>query len=493
MKLISTLTIILLTFFLLNTQIYSQGSLKGTITDSLTKKELIGANVFLTGTSIGAATDIEGKYSISPIPAGPYVVKVSYIGYKAKEVNVNIQDGLTTELNIELSLDVLVGQEVVVTGQMMGQISAINQQRSSNTIINVISEQKIQELPDANAAESIGRLPGVSVTRSGGEANKIILRGLSDKYISVTVDGVRVPSTDALDRGIDLSTISQSSLAGIELYKDLTADKDGDAIAGSVNLVTRKAPSQRQLKATLKGGYNGIMESAKQYDFTLKYGERFFDDLLGVQLNGNIESKIRSNEVTDLNYDQTILNQTSYFINNFTVRFIDEVRKRNGLSLILDYDTPDDGNIKLSGNYNSTDRSYITHERDYPNGGGQTQYLGGVTYRYRDREQELKTYNAALTGDNNLWDIKLNYGLSFAQSTSEFPYDYQLDFSEPSDQAAQSGMRSPPQIKNHPEQLIDYAYNNFTAATLAGAYYTGQDNLEKNKTAYLNLSRDYVF
>jgi len=492
MKLFTTIKITILLVTITISQSLSQGTLKGVVSDSLSNKELIGANVFLVSTSVGAATDIQGKYLIPNIPEGKYTVKVSYIGYKAKELEIQIQSNVTTELNIQLSLDVILGQEVVVTGQMMGQISAINQQLSSNTIINVVSEEKIQELPDANAAETIGRLPGVSVTRSGGEANKIILRGLSDKYISVTIDGVRVPSTDALGRGIDLSTISQNSLAGIELYKALTADKDADAIAGSVNLVTKKAPSERQIKTILKGGYNGLMQSAKQYDFSLKYGERFFDDLFGVQLNGNIESRIRSSEVADIDYDQNGNNQTTYFINNFNLRFIDEQRKRNGLNLILDYELPDEGNIMLNSSYNSTSRDYITFERDYPNGGGETQYLGGVTYQYRDREQELETFSGSLTGNNNLLGIHLNWGLSLAQSTSDFPYDYQLDFSEPSDEGAQSGMRSPPQIKDHPEDLIPYAYNNFQAATLAGAYYTTQENLEKNKTAYLNLSHNYV-
>jgi len=233
------------------------------------------------------------------------------------------------------------------------------------------------------------------------------------------------------------------------------------------------------------------MESVKQYDFAIKYGERFLDNSLGLQLTGNIQNKIRSNEYNDINYDQNILNQTSYFINEFTLRFTDEVRKRNGFDLILDYDTPDEGNIKFNGTYYSTNRSYITHQRDYPNGGGQTQYLGGVTYSYRDREQDLKTATISLTGDNNLFGFKLNWGFSFAQSTSDFPYDYQLDFSEPSNSGT-SGMRSPPQIKNDPERLIPYAYNNFRAATLAGAYYSSQDNLDKNKTAFLNLSRDYT-
>lgn len=492
MKLFSSIKITILIFVISIAQAFSQGTLKGVVTDSLTNNELIGANVFLVGTSLGAATNIEGKYTINSISEGKYIVKVSYIGYKAKETEVTISSIEPTILNIQLTLDVLVGEEVIVTGQMMGQISAINQQLTSNTIINVVSEEKIQELPDQNAAETIGRLPGVSVTRSGGEANKVILRGLSDKYVSVTIDGVRIPSTDALGRGIDLSTISQNSLAGIELYKALTADKDADAIAGSINLVTKKAPTERQIKSVLKGGYNGLMQSAKQYDFSLKYGERFFDGLFGVQLDGNIESNIRSNEVSDIDYDQTANNQTTYFINNFSLRFIDEERKRNGLNLILDYELPDEGNIMLNSSYNSTSRDYITFERDYPNGGGETQYLGGVTYSYTDREQELETYSSSLTGNNNLLGIHLDWGLSLAQSTSDFPYDYQLDFSEPSDESAGSGMRSPPQIKDHPEQLIPYAYNNFNAATLAGAFYSTQENLEKNLTAYLNLSRNYT-
>ena len=161
----------------------------------------------------------------------------------------------------------LAAKKVVISAQALGQAAAINQQLSSNTIVNVVSEQKIQELSDANAAEAIGRLPGVALQRSGGEANKIVLRGLSDKYSTVTVDGVRMPATAENDRGIDLSLLSQGSLAGIELYKALTSDKDADAIAGTVNLVTKKAPETRLIRFDTKGAYNNIDESVSQYDF----------------------------------------------------------------------------------------------------------------------------------------------------------------------------------------------------------------------------------
>ncbi len=490
-KLFTKHLLILFFVFFSSSIVFGQGTIQGYITDSLTTQPLIGANVIILGTSLGRAANIEGHYRIMGIPAGSYNVKVSYIGYKFKIVNVTVQDNKTLQLDIALSTAVIEGKTVIVTGQAQGQVAAINQQLSSNTIVNVVSEQKIQELPDANAAQTIGRLPGVSVTRSGGEATQIVLRGLNARYTNVTIDGVRIPSTDALDRGIDLSMISQSSLAGIEVYKALLSDQDGDAIAGSVNLVTKKAPEQREIRAILKGGYNNLMKSAKQYDFSLKYGERFFRNLLGVQVSGNIENKIRSAESSNISYDQAIQNQTSYYIDNFTLNFTDEIRKRDGLNLILDFNTPDEGNIKLSGSFYQTKRNYITHSRDYPNGGGNTQYLGGVTYSFRDRNQTIKTYSSALEGKNILLGFATVWGLSFAQSSANYPYDYQLDFSEASDKG-NAGMRDAPQIKDHPEQLVSYAYNNFLAASLAGAYNSTQDNFDKDQSVFLNLSKVYT-
>ncbi len=480
------LSMLVTLFLIISSSIFAQGTIRGVITDSLSRETLVGANVFLLGTSLGSATDLEGEYRIMRVPAGNYQLRVSYIGYHSKTINIEVQDNRTIQFDIAIVPDIIEGETVVITAQALGQVAAINQQLRSNTIINVVSEEKIKELPDANAAEAIGRLPGVSLLRSGGEANKIILRGLSDRYTSVTIDGMKIASTDELSRGLDLSTISQSSLAGIELYKALTADKDADAIAGSVNLVTKKAPSLREISVVTKGSYNNIMKSAKQYDLSLKYGERFFDDILGVQLNANFENRIRSNERIDLDYDQTISNQTDYEINNFILEFTDEVRKRDGGSIILDFNTPDNGNIKVSNVYNSTKRDYLLHSRDYPSGGGTG---GTVTYSFRDREQEISTFNSSLIGDNYLLGYNLNWGLSFAQSISEFPYDYQIDFLEPSTNS--SGMKNTPRLKSNPEQIIPFAHNNFTAATLYGAYYRTQKNLDKDKSAFLNITREY--
>lgn len=465
--------------------IFGQSSLQGTIKDSLTDNNLIGANVFLLGTSLGSATNLEGEFIIRQIPAGEYKVRISYIGYRTKEFSITIPGGSNIRIDEYLTPDILIGEEVVITSQALGQISAINQQRSSNTIINVVSEEKIKELPDANAAESIGRLPGVSILRSGGEANKIILRGLDAKFTNVTINGVKIPPTDETSRGVDLSMLSQSSLAGIELYKALTPDKDGDALAGSVNLVTKKAPEQRTFRTNIKGNYNNLVESFKQYDMSINYGERFFENFLGIQISGNLENRIRSNERINVDY---ALNQAfagDYFINDFLLEFTDEIRKRDGLSLLIDLNTPDQGTIRINNVYGRTKRDYLWSSRDYPAIGGGSQ-SGNPVYNFRDREQEIKTFNSSISGENILFDFITNWGLSYGQSAANYPYDYEMIFVEP------SGMQPVPHFQTGPEQLINYANNNFNNSNLYWAYFRTQNNFDKERTAFLDLAKNYL-
>jgi len=472
--------------FLLPSLLFSQGILSGTVTDSLSNETLIGANVFLPGTALGNASDREGKFRISNVPAGTYTLRISYIGYKTREFEVSVSSGEIT-LDVRLVPDILEGEEVVVTAQARGQVAAINQQITSNTIVNVVSREKIQELPDANAAEAIGRLPGVSILRSGGEANKVILRGLEDKFTNITIDGVKIPPTDATSRGVDLSMLSQSSLAGVELFKALTPDKDADALAGTINLVTRKAPEERLMRVDVKGDYNHLMRSANQYDLAVHYSERFLDNLIGVQLTGNLEKRIRSNERINVAYgvDYDLQGFPKYFINDFVLEFTDETRKREGVSLLLDVATPDDGSVKISNVFGRTKRDYFWSTRDYPSNGGGNQG-GAPVYDYRDREQDIRTFSSSVRGDNNLLGYSLKWGLSFAQSGSDYPYDYEAIFVEP------SGMGASPKLSSGPEQLIPYAMNDFTNASLYWAYFRTQDNYDRERTAFIDFGRQYL-
>ena len=468
-----------------------QYSLRGTVTDSVTREQLVGANVFLKGTAFGSVTDREGKFIITRIPAGTYTLRASYLGYRTGEIPVTLTDN-DIAVNFRLVPEIIEGAEIVVTGQMRGQVAAINQQLTSQTIVNVISEEKIKELPDANAAEAIGRLPGVSVIRSGGEANKIVLRGLSEKYSSITVDGMRIASTDSTTRDVDLSMISQSSLAGIELYKALTPDKDADAIAGSVNLVTKKAPVERFIRLEAAGDYNRLDKTAEQYELAARYGERFFNNIFGVQVIGNLERKNRSNEQTKVDYTLAYKNQSDYAIENFTLNYTNEVRKRGGVSLLLDIDTPDSGSIRISNVYNKTTRNFVLYTRNYPVYGNDP-----VLYTARDREQEINSFNSSIRGMNHLFGIDADWALGFAQSRSEFPYDFQMELVEPSiltNGIPSAGMRGVEgtYFKGPLERFSQYALNNFNAAFLNWGFFNALKNMDKEKTASLDLSRDYA-
>jgi TonB-dependent receptor len=466
--------------------VFAQGTLRGVVSDSLTGKPLVGANVYLMGTSFGSVSDLEGSYRIERIPDGSYAIRVSYIGYATKKQEVIIAKDKPVILNVKMAAEAVKGETVVVRGQAIGQAAAINQQINANTIVNIVSEEKIRELPDANAAESIGRLPGVSIIRSGGEANKVILRGLEDKFTNITIDGVKIPPTDATSRGVDLSTLSQSSLAGIELFKAQTPDKDGDALAGSVNLVTKKAPEKREIKTDIKGNYNQLMESANQYDLSVHYGERFFNNLLGVQLAGNLEKRIRSNERINVDYNQALSHGTDYFIDDFLLEFTDEIRKRDGFSVLLDLTTPDNGTIRINNVYGRTKRDYLWSTRDYPSNGGGNQ-SGNPVYDYRDREQEINTLSSSIRGENHLLGLKMNWGLSLGQSASDYPFDYEAIFVEP------SGMLPSPFIRTKPEQLISYAVNDFSNASLYWGYYRTQKNTDKERTAFFDVAKKYIF
>ncbi len=473
--------------------IYSQGRIRGRITDSTSNVPLSYANVFVVGTSQGTATDKEGKYHINNLPVGEQTIRISYVGYNSKDIEVEIHENKTTELDAKISPKVLEGQEVVITSQALGQVAAINQQINANTIVNVVSEERIQELPDANAGESLGRLPGVSISRSGGEANKIVLRGFDEKFSTITVDGFRIASTEVNQSSIDLSTISQGSLAGIELYKALTPDKDADAIAGSVNFVTRVAPIKRLLRLDTKGSYNRLEESFGQYDFNLRYGERFFNNLLGVQANGSIERRIRSSESTNIDYNMNLDSLRDYEVENATLYYTNELRNRYGFTLLLDVATPDSGVIKLNTIFNKTSRDYLESNRNYPTISNTDILFGG-----RSRQQDIQVFNAFLKGTNNLFTLNFDWGAGFAESGSEDPFDYTLDFKEPStiDSTGTpvSGMLPIPSTYRHGpiDKIISYALNNVSASYLYDAYDRYQKTGDKEQSAFLNVSKKYV-
>ncbi|HQM37146.1 MAG TPA: carboxypeptidase-like regulatory domain-containing protein, partial [Candidatus Marinimicrobia bacterium] len=266
-----------LIFILMTQSLWAKGTIRGRVYDKNTKDPLSYANIMIKGTTIGTAADADGMYSITNTPDGPQTVVVSYIGYVTLEVDLNIPDGGTVRRDFGLEPEVLQGKEVIVTAQALGQIQAINQQLASDKIASIVSEARIQELPDFNAAQALSRLPGVSTLESSGEANKVVIRGLAPQYNAVAVEGIKLASTGSTqmgvsalgntagsisnDRSVDLSLVSPYMIKSISVYKSLTPDMNANSIGGSVNMELREAPSQLHYDLMWQSGYTAKTEN----------------------------------------------------------------------------------------------------------------------------------------------------------------------------------------------------------------------------------------
>ncbi len=374
-----TLIALGIVFFLMTQSLLAAtGVVKGTVFDRDTRDVLPGANVIVQGTSIGAATDLSGAYTIYNAPAGKHTIVVSYIGYAQMSVEVTVPAQGTIVQDFGLKTAVVPGKEVVITAQAQGQIQAINLQLRSDKIASIVSEARIQELPDFNAAQALSRLAGVSTLESSGEANKVVIRGLAPQFNTISVEGVRLSSTGSAqmgisalgntspsglssgsisnDRSVDLTMVSPYMIKTISVYKSLTPDMNANSIGGSVNMELREAPSELHYDLLWQSGYTDKTENYGNYRAVGSVSQRFFQDKLGVYLLGNLEQYDRDDDIMTADYYTTskeVNTATGYrpvrVRNVPLVRHI-ETRLRYGGNLILDYRLPA-GSIKAVNMY----------------------------------------------------------------------------------------------------------------------------------------------
>ncbi len=401
------------------------GSVKGTVVEAGTNEPLIGASVLIKGTLKGAATDVDGVFTIRGIDAGVQTLVVSYLGFKTREIELEIEDGETVEIDIVMEWEGVQGEEVTITAQARGQVAAINQQLQSNTISNIVSKDRIQDIPDVNAAESIGRLPGVAIQRSGGEANKVLIRGLSPKFSTVTVNGVRIPSTSSDDRSVDLSLISSNMLDGIEVKKAITPDMDGDAIAGSVDLKLREAPEGFQSSANLQGGYTELQDYYENYKVNASISDRLLDSRLGYIATFSADQFDRSADQLNAGYSgyrNTITNEVdAVVIQSVNAQEFFNLRSRVGGSLLLDYKLP---NGKITGNF--------FYNRQKNDGHIRTNNIFNVNGRAGNNlfinEGTTEILTSGLSIEQDFGWLKIDGGISRSSSLNKNPRNYFAQF-----------------------------------------------------------------
>jgi hypothetical protein len=315
------------------------GRVHGVVKDTSSGDLLPGAIVELKGTSLGASTNLNGGYDIRSIPPGSYTLSVRYVGYRSVEMPIEVQAGADLTHNFALTAQAIEGQEVVVLAQAKGQMEAINQQLSSNSVISVVSAERIRELPDPSAASALSRLPGVSIMNG----DQIVIRGIQAKNNIILVNGIRLPSTDINNRSVSLGFFSSSMLSGMEVIKTLTPDMDANYIGGVVNLRLAEAPENFHTDMLAQGKYNGQDRTYGNYKFWASASDRFIDNDLGVFVQANTDREDAGGDVTNAEY--AINGSQGYGLapfrmDEFTFSDQTHITTNTAGSVILDYRLP---------------------------------------------------------------------------------------------------------------------------------------------------------
>ena len=317
---------------------YSQkaSTLIGRISDGASF--LPGVTVRLSA-SRTTASDMEGRFQFNNIEPGPYELSFSIIGFKTVQQKVEVKQGLIDLGNLLLNEASSELQAVVVRGNTApSQIRALAIKRNALSFMDVLAADAIGKLPDRNAAEAVQRLPAASVNRYHGEANQVSVRGTPYSWSSTLYNGTRLPSANFGNRNTALDAIPAEMIQYVQLSKVLTPDMEGDAIGGSINFITRSAPSARTLNVSAAGGYN---EKAQQpsYNFSAVYGDRLFNNKFGFILAGSIWNRNFAADEVVVDYNLAAVDPSQrYAINTINAKRYLGHRKTAAINVAAEYE-----------------------------------------------------------------------------------------------------------------------------------------------------------
>lgn len=405
------------------------GAVRGRIVDA-ENNVLPGASVYINTLHAGVTSDINGFYTISNIEPGTYTATVRYVGYSPVETKILIVAGRTIEKNFTLDAGVEL-KEVVVNGAFSGQRKAINSQKNNMGITNIVSADQVGKFPDSNIGDALKRISGINVQYDQGEARFGQVRGTSADLSSVSVNGDRIPSAEGDTRNVQLDLIPADMIQTIEVNKVVTSDMDGDAIGGSINLVTKSSPFRRFFNATAGSGYNRVSKKA-QLNLGLTYGDRFFNNRLGLVVSASYQNAPSGSYDTEFVWEQG--ENGKPYVNDYQIRQYYVTRERQSYSAALDWDINTNNKLYFKGifnNRNDWENRYRTTLKDLDEQGQATvrvQTKAGTPDNRNARLERQRTMDFTLGGEHLFGALQMDWHAGYARATEERPNERYIDF-----------------------------------------------------------------
>lgn len=414
----------------------TNGNIKGQVTDT-EGNALPGASVQIKGTTKGVSTNTAGNFELQGVREGSYTLVVNYMGYKPAEIEVQVKGGSTVVKDIKLVSRSTDLSTVTVSSVMEGQQKALNQQRSADNIKQVVSADLMGRYPDLNVAESMQRLPGVTIGRnSSGEGSTVQLRGTPGNFTNINVNGEQIMGTSENgERNATLDLIPVNVLSSMEVIKTLTPDQDGDAIAGAINMKSPTATSLRPSLSVDAGlGYNGLREKLNGIA-NISAGKRFLQDeanpngRLGIMLTGSYYRTTNGyDEINAQVWEQKDFEDgkgSIYFPTDLRYLFVQNQRTRTGASATIDYNFSPTTNIVANIMYSNRGneltryrkRTRMQTSRTEANDDGSYSTTRGRSYNeIKSATEDNMNLNFNLQGETQIGRLKLDAGVFLSDS-----------------------------------------------------------------------------
>jgi len=231
------------------------GRLVGRVIDAGTGMGLSDVGVQVVGTTLGTSTGVDGRFAVGGIAAGTVTVHLRRIGFAAKTVTgLMLEPGQNLEVNVTLAAATLqLTAQLVTAAAERGTVGeALDNQRNSSNVVSAVTAEQIAKSPDANAAQAVQRVSGVTVQ----DGKYVVVRGLGERYTTSSLNGSRLPSPEPEKRVVPLDLFPAGLLQSITTTKTFTPDQSGDFSGAQVDIRTREFPAERSYTAVVGSGYN---------------------------------------------------------------------------------------------------------------------------------------------------------------------------------------------------------------------------------------------
>ena len=384
-------------------------------------------------------------------------------------------------------------EHVEVVGQAASIDQALKEQRNSDNIESVVHADGVAQLPDANVAEAVQRLPGISVERDQGEGRFVSVRGLGPDLNSVTINGTLVPSPESARRAVALDVLPSELVQSLSVIKTLTPDMDANSLGGTVDVQSLSAFDHKGLfyTGTSEAGYNQNTHQTSP-KFSGAISDRFS---LGDGIDNFGVAAALSWNKRDFGSDNVETGGAWDFndgarLNSFEQRVYDISRERTGGGLNFDYKPDDETQLYLRTLYSrfkdSETRNSTSLEFDKPQAAGE---LGKAKakrkLKQREETQEIQSYVFGGERMLGLWTLSGQAG--YSRSSEDSPGHIAGATFKGNSSFPNSGFYD----TEKPRPIIGAGFYDPSNFTLDKVDWEEQDTRDTEKNLRLDLARDY--